>query len=183
MLEWESRNELHAFRLLDCDPSVIRFVAQPCEIVYVQDGEVRRHYPDVYVELREKKELWEIKSDSWVSEPKILVRTVGLREALREHGLTYRLVLDHELAKPPRLQNANVLLRYGRRAVSESERESVRLLLRHKGCLSWAEACQGAYGVKGRKVLCRLVLEGYLTFDVDFPVCPGTRFFCSGRDI
>src|SRR5215813_8651303 len=22
MLEWESRNELHAFRLLDCDPSV-----------------------------------------------------------------------------------------------------------------------------------------------------------------
>jgi hypothetical protein len=34
MLQWESMNELNAFRLLDCDPRVTVFTEQPCEIVY-----------------------------------------------------------------------------------------------------------------------------------------------------
>jgi hypothetical protein len=32
MLQWESINELNAFRLLDCDPGVTVFSEQPCEI-------------------------------------------------------------------------------------------------------------------------------------------------------
>ena len=34
MLQWESINELNAFRLLDCDPRVTVFTEQPCEIGY-----------------------------------------------------------------------------------------------------------------------------------------------------
>jgi hypothetical protein len=37
MLQWESMNELDAFRLLDCDPRVTAFTEHPCGIVYV-DG-------------------------------------------------------------------------------------------------------------------------------------------------
>ena len=40
MVQWESENELNAFRLLDCDPDVTRFHEQPCEIVYVLDGQL-----------------------------------------------------------------------------------------------------------------------------------------------
>ena len=51
MLQWESMNELHAFRLLDCDPRVTVFAEQPCEIVYFDGTETRRHYPDIYAEI------------------------------------------------------------------------------------------------------------------------------------
>ena len=39
MLQWESINELNAFRLLDCDPRVTVFTEQPCEIVYFDGTE------------------------------------------------------------------------------------------------------------------------------------------------
>ena len=32
MLQWESLNELNAFRLLDCDPRVTLFSEQPCSM-------------------------------------------------------------------------------------------------------------------------------------------------------
>src|ERR1700677_476715 len=50
MLQWEPENELNAFRSLDCDPDAMRFHEQPCEVVYVLDGQVRSHYPDILVE-------------------------------------------------------------------------------------------------------------------------------------
>ena len=52
MLQWESMNELNAFRLLDCDPGVTAFTEQPCEIVYFDGTETRRHYPDVYAMIQ-----------------------------------------------------------------------------------------------------------------------------------
>lgn len=45
MLQWESMNELNAFRVLDCDPRVTVFAEQPCEIVYFDGTETRHHYP------------------------------------------------------------------------------------------------------------------------------------------
>jgi len=119
MIQWESLNELHAFRLLDCDPQVTAFHEQPCEIVFVQNGEVRRHYPDVCVETRDSKELWEIKPESEASRAEIVARTTLLSNALRQYGFTYRLVLAHDLARQPRQHNANILLRHGRRAPTE----------------------------------------------------------------
>ena len=63
MLQWESLNELNAFRLLDCDPRVAVFTEQPCEIVYIDGTETRRHYPDIYVEIDGNQELWEVKAE------------------------------------------------------------------------------------------------------------------------
>ena len=85
-------------------------------------------------------------------------------------------MLDHELAKQPRLDNAKTLLRYGRRAASDNEREYVRLVLESKGHLSWSEVCEGALGTHSREIVCRLVLEGGLSFDVDSPLGPSTQF-------
>ena len=183
MIQWESLNELHAFRLLDCDPQVTAFHEQPCEIVFVQNGEVRRHYPDVCVETRDSKELWEIKPESEAARAEIVARTTLLSNALRQYGFTYRLVLAHDLARQPRLHNANILLRHGRRAPTECEREGIRLLLMHTGYLNWGEVCHGVYGAKGLEVLCRLVLEGKAFFDMDVPLSPCTQFFSSHGDL
>src|SRR2546422_816406 len=86
MVQWESRNELHAFRLLDCDPKVTTFHEQPCEIVYRQNDVERRHYPDVYVETTGSKELWEIKPNSKASQDVIAARSTLLRDGLKQYG-------------------------------------------------------------------------------------------------
>lgn len=177
MLQWESMNELHAFRLLDCDPMVTAFTEQPCEIVYVDGAETRRHYPDIYVETDRCQELWEVKAECEASLSEVLTRTQLLTRGLRQYGFIYRIVLDHELAKQPMLDNAKTMLRYGRRSTSDNEREYVRLALKRNGHLSWSEVCEGALGTHGREIVCRLVLEGVLSFDLDSPLGLSTQFF------
>lgn len=176
MLQWESMNELHAFRLLDCDPRVTAFTEQPCEIVYVDGAETKRHYPDIYVETDSSQELWEVKAECEASLSEVLTRTQLLSRGLQQYGFTYRIVLDHELAKQPRLDNAKTMLRYGRRTASDNEREYVRLVLKRNGHLSWSEVCTGFLGTRGRKIVCRLVLEGVLSFDMDSALGLSTQF-------
>jgi len=176
MMHWESPGELKAFRLLDCDAKIRRFVEQPCEIVYIIGGETRRHYPDIYVEYQHEKQLWEVKDDGRASEADLLARTKLLTEGLKAHGFTYRLVLNSELGKQPRLQNASILSSYGRGPIEEIDRERVRLELQHSGSLSWGGACAGEYGPNGKQILCRLTLEGVLTIDMDQPLSANSLF-------
>ena len=176
MMQWESPAEVKALRLLDCDPNITAFVEQPCEIVYFNGVELKRHVPDVYVEFCEHKELWEIKIDG--SDPDVIARTILLSNGLKQHGFIYRLVLDSELETQPRLQNANNLLRYGRRPLAELNRERLRLLLKKRGSLTWLDASSGAYGPFGRNALCRLALEGILRFDMHKPFTADSQFSC-----
>jgi hypothetical protein len=176
MMEWESNNELIAFRLLDCDPLIRRYVEQPCEIVYTIGGETRRHYPDIYIESPREKQLWEVASDKRAAQPELAARTELLTEGLKANGLTYRLVLASELRTQPRLQNANVLLRYGRSSIDEFRKESMRAVLRRAGVLTWGAACRGEYGQDGRQILCLLVLEGILAIDMAQPIAADTQF-------
>lgn len=176
MLQWESMNELHAFRLLDCDPRVTVFTEQPCEIVYFDGTETRRHYPDIYVEIDGNQELWEVKAECEALQREFSARTELLTSGLQRYGFTYRVVLDQELTKQPRLDNTKTLLRYGRRVASDNECEYVRLALKSKGHLRWSDVCTGFLGSRGREIVCRLVLEGVLSFDVDSPLGPGTQF-------
>jgi hypothetical protein len=166
-LQWESFGELNAFRLLDCDPKVVIFSEQPCKILYVHDGVSKSHFPDIFVETNGHKELWEVKNDTGALRPEIASRTALLTEHLQIWGYTYRVVLGHDLAKQPRLRNADRLLRFGRYTVTECEQEFIRLALRRRGALVWSDACAGAYGARGREILCHLALKGTLSLDMN----------------
>ena len=182
MVQWESENELNAFRLLDCDPDVTRFHEQPCEVVYVLDGQARSHYPDILVERNGRNELWEVKRESEAEEQKIAARTALLVQGLPLWGYTYRVVLANDLAMQPRLANARFLFGFGRRAVTDCEREFIRRALIQHGSLLWSEACRGGYGSSGREILCGLVLRGVLTIDLNSPIAPTTRFVAKKED-
>jgi TnsA endonuclease N terminal len=176
MLQWESTNEHSAFRLLDCDPDVLSFTEQPCEIRYIEDGVVKSHYPDILVEIQDRRELWEVKPASKAMRPEIATRSALLAQHLPSWGYVYRVVTDHDLAKQPRLNNAVQLLHFGQRNVTEREQEFVRLLLRKRGSLVWSDACNGIYGARGREILCRLVLNGNLVLDMDTALSPQSTF-------
>lgn len=183
MLQWESENELNAFRLLDCDPDVTRFHEQPFEVVYFLDGQARSHYPDILVEKNGRKELWEVKPESAAEEQKVAARTALLVRGLPFWGYIYRVVLANDLAMQPRLANSRFLLGFGRRAVTDCEQEFVRRALNRQGSLLWSDACRGGYGPSGREILCNLVLRGELTIDLNSPIAPSTRFVARKEDI
>jgi hypothetical protein len=182
MLEWESPHELNALRLLDCNCKVVSFQDQPCEIVYVRGGEQSRHYPDILVEFasNNRKELWEVKVGAEASRPDVALRTTFLTEHLPRWGYQYRMILANELSIQPRLRNSCTLLDFGRSSISEDEREWARLAVNNGRPLTWAAACAGQYGPKGREVLCRLVLEGALSIDLNSCWSKTTTFVPEG---
>ena len=167
MIQWESINELNAYRLLDANPSVSGYHEQPFTIQYQLNGEVRLHYPDTLVLFGATKELWEIKPASDVVKPDVAERTALLTGALPNHGFAYRLVIAEELGREPRLTNVLALLKFGRNPISSVDREHLRMVLLQEGWITWGALASGAIGAKGRHVVCRLVLEGVLTFDLD----------------
>jgi hypothetical protein len=183
MIQWESENELNAFRLLDCDPNVTRFNEQPCEIMYALEGQMRCHYPDILVERNGRKELWEVKSEARAKELEIATRTKLLTEELPLWGYTYQVVLAKDLAMQPRLANACSLLGFGRSAISDCEQEFIRQTVKQHGSLLWSDACRGKYGSRGCEILCSLVLRGVLTIDLNSPISTSTCFIARKENI
>lgn len=177
MIEWESENELNAFRLLDVNPAVRSFREQPCEIRYVLHGELHRHYPDALVELDTGNELWEIKPEREAIAQDTVDRTQLLSGALPNHGFRYRVAIAEDLRREPRLTNAKILLRHGRSEISPLDRERVRLALLPTGYVTWGFVLNGALGYQGRSHICRLALEGLLAFDFEQPLVEATRFY------
>ena len=142
----------------------------------MHDGVARSHFPDILVETNDHKELWEVKNNTRDLGPEVTSRTALLTEHLPMWGYTYRVVLGDDLARQPRLRNADRLLRFGRYTVTECEQEFIRLALRRRGTLVWSDACKGAYGARGKDILCHLVLKGKLSLDMNAEWTHDTRF-------
>lgn len=174
MIEWESINELNAFRLLDANPAVRAFHEQPVVIRYRIGNEVHLHFPDVLVETRGTRELWEIKPATEAARPEYVARTRLLTESLPTHGFVYRMVLADDLAREPRLSNALTILKFGRKPILDTTREAVRMAALNSVALTWGDFESGAFSTIGRPPVCRLLLEGYLQADLDTPLTSAT---------
>jgi hypothetical protein len=167
MIQWESVNELNAYRLLDANPLVAGYYEQPFIIHYQLNGKTQLHYPDTLVLIGSAKELWEIKPTSEAAKSEVIERTALLTSELPNHGFSYRLVVAEELRSEPRLANVLTILKFGRNPISTVAREHLRLVLMQEGRITWGAVASGAMGPTGRHAVCRLVLEGVLTFEMD----------------
>jgi len=174
MVQWESVNELNAYRLLDVNPAAIAYHEQPLTIQFVLNGETHKHFPDTLVQWGSSRELWEIKPSSQANRPEYAERTRFLETALPKLGFAYRLVLAEDLNKEPRLSNALTLLRFGRAPVSDLNREQFRQIMLSSGDIHWKHILDGEFGPQSRNIACRLILEGQLAIDLDAALTPGT---------
>lgn len=179
MVQWESHNELNAYRLLDTAPDVKAFHEQPLLLKYVLNGEEHKHYPDVLVDYGDSRELWEIKPTAQAMNQEYVERTRFFEASLPKLGFTYKMVLAEDLAAQPRLNTVLALLRHGRNSVGNSARESVRRLLVAAPVVTWGQASDGHLGTNGREILARLVLEGMLSCDIEQALAPTTQFWMS----
>lgn len=183
MMQWESVNELNAYRLLDADPSAIAYHEQPLTIRYQLNGEVHTHYPDTLVQWGTSRELWEIKPSTQALKPEYTERTRLLEAALPQLGFAYRLVLAEDLAKEPRLSNVLTLLKFGRAPVAGLPLEQIRRAIGEGGKLTWGDVVAGALGNHGRNHICRLVLEGKVSTNLENPLTSSTIFTWGNRPL
>lgn len=180
MIQWESPHELNAYRLLDCDPTVISFQEQPLEIRYELSGEVHRHYPDALVQRHSGDELWEVKTHADAVRSEVAERTRLMTAELPRFGFRYCMVLAEDLGAQPLLLNALLVLRHGRFAISLQDRQVVLGFLNERKEIRWGDVLAGALGPKGRVCVCRLLLEGSLSLDSSQPIGPETRIRANG---
>lgn len=168
MVQWESVNELNAYRLLDANAAAIAYHEQPLTIHFVLNGEAHKHYPDTMVQWGNSRELWEIKPSSEAIRPEYVERTRFLEAALPQLGFAYRMVLAEDLKKEPRLSNVLTVLKFGRAPISSLAREQFRqAILAAGGSISWGHIVNGQLGAHGRNIASRLILEGVLAINLE----------------
>lgn len=172
MIQWESVNELNAYRLLDADPTVTAYYEQPLIIRFTHHGEVHHHYPDTLVQWAPDmvQELWEVKPAANAAQHEYIARTKLLERALPQLGFRYKLVVAEELAREPRLSNVLSVLRYGRAPVPSLAREQIRRKYCEAAAPAWGAVLNGALGKHGRNYVCRLILEGTLVLNLELPL-------------
>jgi len=174
MLQFEGPPERDAMRTVDANPLAKAVAEQPARITFLMDGELHTHYPDLEVDWVATRELWEVKTTADASDPEVMRRTELMTDSLAPFGYGYRLVTDAQLKSGYRLKNSGTLLRHGRRNIPPVERERLRRLLEETRGITWGAVLEGVLGDWGRAHACRLVLEGYLHFDMDMPLRPET---------
>ena len=185
MMQWETVGHLDAFRLLDADSQISAYQERPMEIEYESKGLIRVERPDLLVVSGARKELWSIKKAIETGSSRNDSEVMNLTLALARYGFQKKVVMVETLREEPRKGNLITLLGLGRnRCVSPIEREGVRLLfIKRGGSINWGEISSWGIGLFGKNVVCRLVLEGAIHFDLAIPWTRETPFYWSGKSL
>lgn len=174
MLQCESENERNCMLLFDLCSWVKSYRPQPCIIKYRMNGHAFKHFPDVLASTHSGHELIEVKPRALANHPDIVRRTAILTEMLPAHGYRYRLMLAEELALSPRLENAELIKRLGKGEVPALQRERIRILFQQHHSIPWSMFQQDRNNPHLAMHVCRMVLEGYLSIDLNQPLTDNT---------
>jgi len=177
MIHCESRLEFDLCHLLEIDPDCETFCEQPMEIHYQLAGIEHTHVPDLLVQSRDKRSaVIECKYSDDARRDQVLARTDLLSKSLPRLGFSYHLITENDVQREPRLQNAQDIRYFGRSSLEMKIREQLLRRLDDCGFLTWGDALSGKLGPQGRDHLCRLVIEGFVWFDIDKYLLPNTPF-------
>lgn len=167
MVQWESKLELYAFYLFDADRGIPIFSEQAAKLWYWLDGELHWHVPDTLVTGHAGRRFVEIKDREEINDPFVRRRAALLTTALAIQGIGYELLGEDEIRREPRLSNAMQMVKFGRKAIRDMDRERLRRLIENTGQLAWGEILDGVAGPYGVFQIARLILEGELDFDYE----------------
>jgi len=159
----ESRNELHAFRILLATARADAWQEQPCVLEYHQGEKIHRYTPDLLVVWGARHEVVEIKADAEADLPENQARFTLIRALLTEHGYHFRLWKKSEICAEPRLANAGLILRYRSVDIPAVDRERIRRAFSQTPEIR-LHTFRETPGITVQSVL-RLVLEGALHID------------------
>ncbi len=167
MHQLESHLEERAFCLHDANSSVSEINEQYAKISYFCHGELKTHYPDLYIRTNVRKVFKEVKTDDAANDQEIIDRTEVLSKLLPIYGFEYELLTESEINKEPRLSNCKFLLRHGRTCVSLCEVERVRKFIIEFDGLSWGQVMSNVFGKHSLSIICNMILRGYCMIDIN----------------
>jgi hypothetical protein len=135
---YESSLERDAMYLLEFDRSVKAYYPQPFSIDYVIGKRQYKYTPDLLVVKHDgENEVWEVKPDSKLIDPKVQVKWSVLKQHCELSRKKARMVTDKDIRKDYLIDNVMFLKHYGRYSGNAKPLvENVLSLLELKTCLT-----------------------------------------------
>jgi len=119
VVDWESQLEQKFCRLLEFDPVVISYHAQP-QSLRLPPGYIRRKYtPDFGVFQRNGRFIYEVKPYDIATSAEWEDMFSVAREQLADSGIQFEVRTDRDIDREPLISNIEILLGYRREPVTE----------------------------------------------------------------
>lgn len=171
----ESEIERDAFAVLEADPQVRAYHAQPETVFVNYSGVNHRYTPDILVEyVSGAVEMLEVKPDRKAEGDEIKLLVQAATDHYTSRGIHYRLWKETEIQAQPRLQNINRMLRYRNQAPTAAQKLEIAAAFDRARPGTFSEL-QAALGPDGDELmlLCA-ALHGVFVMDIECQPISGT---------
>jgi hypothetical protein len=133
LIGWESHLEKMAMILLDCDPAISRYYAQPMTLRYELDGHQRHYTPDIFTWREGQPHVLEIKPYYTAAKEKNRLRFALFKRFFRAFGVNFSVLDETVINVQPRQSNCSYLLRYHDEVLSATDLATIGNLLSNGG--------------------------------------------------
>lgn len=172
MVAWESLLERDALVLFELSPGIISFSEQPTVEVYYDGAEQKKYFPDFALTLRNEHIVHvEVKPASKLLRDQVAYRYGLIAEQHKRQRRHFWLLTDKEIRREPRLSNLKLLAYHRRRLPSSNELYNLQKAIQ---IIAPATLDKVASLIGGIHIAYELLAYGYLTCDLDLPICDRT---------
>lgn len=166
----ESLSEKFASCLCEADPWVSAFFPQPLQIEYPWYRGPRLYTPDLFIWRDGKPYIVEIKWAEKLVDPEFREVIEFLAAYFTHRHITYQVWTERFIHAPPRLRNAQLLVRHRRTPVARQQRLLALEYLDERGHATIAELADIVGGQEPRHTVLALILRGWLAIDMNQPL-------------
>jgi len=176
MVWWESQLERDYHYLLEIDPDVISYQAQPVKIEYFSEGKIHTYTPDVRVTRSGRKQIVEVKDEKKAKREEYVNLFRKIEPICREEGYEFVVVTDKEIRIQPRLNNVKFIYKYAKTPVTTEHQILLYSMFEDRTTMSLAEIIKG-FASKGLRAatVYALIFRGILSADFLQPINPGSE--------
>lgn len=183
-IPFESTIERDYLYLLDYDPTVLTFAAQPLKIHYEHDGKAATYTPDFYVRFATGEALVECKHHTRVASSDNTRKFAAARAWCEKRGWAYHVVTDQDLRTGHRLANVKLLTYYARLTVPSRTRAGIIATVQKRSepltLQALTSALQPLPAAQARAYILHLVFHHVLSMPLlDAPITNMTPVFIS----
>lgn len=168
LVPWESQLERDYMYLLEADPQVIAYFAQPERLPYHLRGQPHTYVPDLeIVWMGNRRSIEEVKYEEDAADPENQEAFAVFRRLYAENGITYRVVTETTIRRQPQLSNIRKLLRHRLCRPSPAQMKAVDRLISRTRSATYDELVNALAALTDSPadLLGWLILNGHFDFD------------------
>lgn len=170
----ESLSEKFAFYLCETDPWVTAYFPQPLQIEFPWHRGPRLYTPDLFVWRDSRPYIIEVKWAEKLVDPEFEAVLKFLKAYFAHRRITFQLWTERFIHAPPRLRNAQLLVRHRRTPVARRQRLAALEHLEKHGQETISALAAVIGGGSPNAVVHALILRGWLHIDMTLPLSADT---------